>query len=82
MIYVVPAQTRIRWGDMSTKSEADIEPLLVPIWPDAGVALGYKTRTAAYAAAARGDIVTVPLGKKLRRVPKRWIDRKTSGDAA
>jgi hypothetical protein len=68
-------------GDMK-KSEADIEPQLLPIWPDAGKTLGFKTRSAAYDAVARGDIFVVRLGKKLKRVPKSWLDRKTSGEAA
>jgi len=61
-------------------SENDIETLLVPIWPDAGKALGYRTKSATYDAVARGDIFVVPLGKKIKRVPKRWLERKTAGD--
>ena len=64
------------------KSEDEIEELLLPIWPDAGKALGYRTRSASYDAVARGDIYVVQLGKRLKRVPKRWLDRKTSGDEA
>jgi hypothetical protein len=64
------------------KSEDEVEALLLPIWPDAGKALGYHTRSAAYDAVARGDIPVVQLGKRQKRVSKRWIERKTSGEAA
>jgi hypothetical protein len=64
------------------QSEDDIEVQLLPIWPHAGKALGYRTRSAAYDAVARGDIRTVKLGKKILRVPKRWLDRMVSGDEA
>ena len=60
----------------------DVEKLLLPIWPDAGKALGYRSRSAAYGAVARGDIPVVTLGKKLKRVAKHWIERKTSGEVA
>ena len=40
----------------------------VPIWPTAGKALGLG-RGATYAAAARGDIPTVPTGGHKKRVP-------------
>jgi hypothetical protein len=63
------------------QSEDEIETLLLPIWPTAKI-LGYRTRSAAYDAVARGDILVVKLGKRILRVPKRWVERKTSGDEA
>lgn len=60
--------------------DAEIEAELVPIWPEAGRRLGYRSKSAAYDAAARGDIKTVKLGKKLRKVPRRWLDRMVAGD--
>jgi hypothetical protein len=47
--------------------------LTVPVWPHAGKALGYKTKSAAYAAAARGAIQTIPdMGRK-RPVATAWL---------
>lgn len=40
----------------------------VPLWPDAGQAIGLG-RGATYAAAARGDIPTIPTGGRKQRVP-------------
>ena len=36
----------------------------VPVWPDAGEALGLS-RSASYDAAARGDIPTIRLGRRI-----------------
>jgi len=46
--------------------------MVVPIWPVAGKALGYGTRSAAYAAAKLGHIPTVQLGHR-RPVPTAWL---------
>jgi hypothetical protein len=48
-----------------------IEPLTVPLWPHAGMALGL-TRNGTYEAAKRGDIPVLRFGK-LKRVSKRWL---------
>lgn len=45
--------------------------------PEAGEALGVA-RNAAYEAAARGEICTIKIGKKLR-VPLAWLERKLEG---
>jgi hypothetical protein len=59
-------------------------PLMVPLWPEAGQALGLS-RTATYAAAKRGQIKTVQFGKLLK-VPTAWlletVGQKKSGEAA
>jgi hypothetical protein len=59
--------------------EPEIEPRLVPLWPEAGRTLGFRSRSAAYAAADKGVIKTVRLGK-LRRVPTDWLERKATGE--
>lgn len=58
-----------------------IEVLFVPLWPDAGVALGYKSRTATYRAADLGHI-EVTRFRKLKRVRKKWLDAMSNGQAA
>jgi hypothetical protein len=46
-------------------AETNIEPLAIPVWPDAGRALGLgKNRT--YASARAGEIPTVRLGRTIR----------------
>lgn len=65
------------------RSKPKIEVLVVPIWPGLK-ALGFRTRSAAYGAVKRGIIppeAIVEVGQ-MKRISKRWIDRKTSGDAA
>lgn len=61
--------------------EPEIEVLFVNLWPDAGMALGFRSRTATYRAAAAGHIEVTRFGK-LQRVSKRWLERKASGEAA
>jgi hypothetical protein len=46
---------------MSKKVEQEIEPLVVPVWPDAGMALGLS-RNGTYAAVARGEIPVLSEG--------------------
>jgi len=59
----------------------EIEALFVNLWPDAGRALGYKSRSATYRAEAKGLIEVVRFGK-LKRVRTRWLERKANGEAA
>jgi hypothetical protein len=54
------------------------ENLAVPLWPTAGRALDLR-RGATYAAAARGDIKTIQLGR-LKRVPSAWLKAKLGLD--
>lgn len=42
---------------------------VVDVWPTAGQALGYRSKSAAYRAAARGDIPTLRLGERKLVVP-------------
>jgi excisionase family DNA binding protein len=49
------------------------EPLVIPLWPDAGQALGLS-RGATYEAARRGQIPTVRFGK-LIKVPTAALRR-------
>jgi hypothetical protein len=42
-----------------------LEPLVVPLWPDAGQALGLS-RNCTYDSARRGEIPTVRFGRVLR----------------
>jgi len=45
------------------------ERSVVPIWPDAGVALGYSNKSSAYRAAKSGHIPTVQLSARRWMVP-------------
>ena len=56
------------------------DSLTMPIWPDAGRALGLG-RNSTYVAAARGDIPTIKIGKRIL-VPKKALERLLSGDKA
>jgi hypothetical protein len=53
------------------KDRVVIEPLTVPLWPHAGMALGL-TRNGTYAAANRGEIPVLKFGN-LKRVSKKWL---------
>ena len=64
--------------DTSEIRRALNENLAVPLWPTAGRALDLK-RGATYAAAARGDIRTIQLGR-LKRVPSAWLKAKLGLD--
>jgi hypothetical protein len=66
---------------MPATDQPEIEVLFVPLWPTAGRALGYKSRTATYRAAAAGHIEVTQFGK-LKRVAVQWLRRKGSGEAA
>jgi hypothetical protein len=62
------------------QDQREIEPLVYPLWPETGQALGLS-RNATYDAARKGDIPTVPFGR-LRRVPA-WFHKKLrDGEAA
>jgi hypothetical protein len=52
---------------------------LVPLWPDAGEALGYRSRSATYDAASKGFIQTVTLGRKLKKVSTVWLNQVLAG---
>jgi hypothetical protein len=62
------------------KVEQKIEPLVVPVWPDAGMTLGLS-RNGTYAAVARGEIPVLRFGRILR-VSKKVLDRLANGEAA
>ena len=51
---------------------------MLPLWPDSGTILRLS-RNATYAAAARGDIKTIQLGR-LKRVPSAWLRAKLGLD--
>jgi hypothetical protein len=51
---------------------------LLPLWPDVGNILGLS-RNATYAAAQRGYIRTIELGR-LKRVPSNWLKSKLELD--
>jgi len=50
----------------------------VPLWPDAGRALGLG-KNSTYAAAQRKEIPTLEFGR-LKRVPLAWLNRIRNGD--
>jgi hypothetical protein len=50
------------------------ERLHVPLWPDAGKALGLG-RWSAYQQAEKGNIVTIDVGNR-KRVPTSWLRKK------
>jgi hypothetical protein len=53
--------------------DAIMTELAVPVWPVAGKALGFRTRSAAFAAARRGAIRTIDgMGRK-KPVPTAWL---------
>jgi hypothetical protein len=54
------------------------EARLVRLWPEAGQTLGYRSRSAVYAAADKKLIKTVRLGR-LRKVSTVWLERKLAG---
>jgi hypothetical protein len=51
---------------------------VLPLWPDSGTILRLS-RNATYAAAERGDIKTIQLGR-LKRVPTAWLRAKLGLD--
>lgn len=54
----------------------DIQPLTIPVWPDAGRLLGLG-RNATYGAISRGEIPVIRLGRRIvvsRRALERLID--------
>jgi hypothetical protein len=60
-------------------NKGEIKKQLLPIWPDAGRALGFRSRAAAYAAVRKGRVRIVRIGN-LQRVPLWWIKRKIAGE--
>ncbi|MBV9859870.1 MAG: DNA-binding protein [Alphaproteobacteria bacterium] len=58
--------------------EPKIERLTVPLWPDAGQALGLG-RNSTYDAAARGEIPVLQFGRR-KVVPKKKLERMVNGD--
>jgi hypothetical protein len=52
--------------------------LTVPLWPHTGRALGVG-RNSAYEGARKGEIKTVPVGRRLP-VPTAWLRRKLGID--
>jgi hypothetical protein len=56
-----------------------IESKLVPLWPDAGQRLGFRSRSATYSAEPKGLIRVIRLGK-LKRVSTAWLDAKCAGE--
>jgi excisionase family DNA binding protein len=60
--------------------EKPIERLTVPVWPDAGQALGLG-RNATYDAVARGEIPVLRFGRRIV-VPKRALERMVNGEKA
>lgn len=55
--------------------EPKIEPLLVDLWPEAGRALGFKSKTQTYAAVAAGYIPTVQVGPRRRKIARAVLKR-------
>ena len=54
------------------------ENAVLPLWPQTGKMLNLS-RGGTYAAAARGDIKTIQLGR-LKRVPSAWLRAKLGLD--
>jgi hypothetical protein len=53
----------------------------VEVWPIAGPALGYRSKTASYDAARKGLIQVIEMGRK-RPVPTRWLRHVLGLDVA
>jgi excisionase family DNA binding protein len=60
-------------------ADEQIERLTIPVWPDAGKALGLG-RNATYDAVARGEIPVIRFGRRIV-VPKRALERMVNGEA-
>jgi hypothetical protein len=69
---VMPA----RFGGLTWKQIVDAIQArpTVPVWPVAGPALGYRSKSASYDAARKGWIPVLELGRK-RPVPTPWLRR-------
>jgi hypothetical protein len=52
---------------------------VLPLWPHTGKTILGLSRGATYAAAARGEIKTIRLGR-LKRVPTAWLRQKLGLD--
>jgi hypothetical protein len=61
----------LTWKEIVTAIET--KPT-VEVWPYAGPALGYTSKSAAYDAARKGLIRVIPQGRK-RPVPTSWLRR-------
>jgi len=61
-------------------TDQDIQPMTMPVWPDAGKRLGLG-RNATYEAIARGEIPVLRFGRRLV-VPRKALERLLNGDAA
>jgi hypothetical protein len=70
-------QTRKDDDAVPQTGEAAIEVATVPLWPDAGKALGLGRNTT-YAAAKSGSIPTWQFGK-LKRVSVGWLNKVRAG---
>jgi hypothetical protein len=53
----------------------------VEVWPYAGPALGYRSKSASYDAARKGLIRVIEMGRK-RPVPTRWLRHVLGLDVA
>jgi hypothetical protein len=51
------------------------EPLLVDLWPDAGMQLGFKSKSQTYAAAKAGFVPTIEVGRRRRKVATAVLKR-------
>jgi excisionase family DNA binding protein len=56
----------------------EIEPLTMPVWPDAGRMLGLG-RNATYEAISRGEIPVIRFGRRIV-VPKKALERLLNGE--
>jgi len=61
-------------------SDQDIQPMTMPVWPDAGKLLGLG-RNATYEAIARGEIPVLRFGRRIV-VPRKALERLLNGEAA
>jgi hypothetical protein len=57
------------------------ENAVLPLWPQTGKTILGLSRGATYAAAERGEIKTIQLGR-LKRVPTAWLRQKLGLDEA
>jgi hypothetical protein len=55
------------------------ENVVLPLWPETGKTILGLSKGSTYAAATRGDIRTVQLGR-LKRVPTAWLKQKLGLD--
>lgn len=67
-----------RWYMRAKDEKQQLQVATLPVWPTMKV-FGYRSRSAGYAAVRHLPPEAVIQIGKLKRLSKRWVDRRTSG---